>query len=143
MADCLVGVLQRRGGPHETKSGKGSAHFLPFDFIYLLLRVERKQEEEANKSRIFWKEESEEEERKSVSLDSGNDGFLPSTFWELISSSILPFFFQWGGSRDYFLLDFLISHLHVLELVVAYIFFFFFFFPPGLSSSLPISCFPN
>jgi hypothetical protein len=32
-----------------------------------------------------------------------------------------------GGSRDYFLLDFLISHLHVLELVVAYIFFFFFF----------------
>jgi hypothetical protein len=141
MADCLVGVLQRRGGPHETKSGKGSAHFLPFDFIYLLLRVERKQEEEANKSRIFWKEESEEEERKSVSLDSGNDGFLPSTFWELISSSILPFFFFLvGGSRDYFLLDFLISHLHVLELVVAYIFFFF---SPGLSSSLPISCFPN
>jgi hypothetical protein len=104
MADCLVGVLQRRGGtPRNKKSGKGSAHFLPFDFIYLLLRVERKQEEEANKSRIFWKEESEEEERKSVSLDSGNDGFLPSTFWELISSSILPFFlFQWGGREIIF-----------------------------------------
>ena len=62
-------------------------------------------------------------QKGSQSLDSGNDGFLPSTFWELISSSILPFYHFFSvGDFFFLLLGFLISHF-TFSLVVACTFF--------------------